>query len=445
MSLSGRVGYIRVSSDSDDQLQSLENHRQRLTALGVDEIIEDVQSGRDSSRPGFQRVLDLIDRRAVAEVLVARIDRLGRNADDVDFAVALAGRRGVRLTSLEAGVIESETPDGFVRSRFMSTMAEFESRMLSLRVRRGYEASRRNLRPCRSRAPFGYRHNSDRTALEPHPEEWPQALELLQLLRSNNWRLQTSLEAFRATHASFRITTKNGLKSWLCNPVLRGGLGYLYDRAPKAPDPQRKPRPVTNRYREIVWGTHEALLSHEDYAVIERHLAMNRSQWGTNAKAVPRLLTGLCTCDACGHRINYRSGATKTPVLFCQTPGCARRYKSVRETVVVEAINAALGHRLSVLRTEEAPELPEAVKLRREIASLEALADPDLADALEKKRRRLQALQAQPAFSPEVQAVLATPAFWRYLAPDELRRMYLLILDEVRVTDADQIRVTFRL
>ena len=439
-----RIGYIRVSSDSDEQLQSLENHRDRLKAMGVDEIVEDVQSGRDASRPGFQRILDLIDRRAVGEVVVARIDRLGRNADDVDFAVALAGRRGVTITSLEAGRIESETPDGFVRSRFMSTMAEFESRMLSLRVRRGYEASRSKLRPCRARPPFGYRLNADKTALEPNPETWGLAHQLLDTLRQNQWRLMTSLEVFRAAHPSFPITTKNGLKSWLVNPVLRGGLGYLYDRAPKHRDPGRVPRPTTNRYKEIVWDTHPALLSHDEYALVERHLEMNRRNWGNNVKATTRLLTGICSCGVCGKRMSYRSSRWR-PVLFCQNADCARRYKTVREELVTGAINEALAHRLSVLRTEEAPDLPEAVKLREEIVALEALQDPDLAEALERKRVRLRALQSKPAFSPEVQEVLATPGFWLHLSPDELRRMYLLILDEVRVFDRDHTEVSFRI
>lgn len=164
-----RVGYIRVSTASGEQLSALENQRSRVAATGVDQILEDVQSGRESDRAGFLQLLDLISRRQVSEVVFTRVDRLGRVAADVDAAIAFAAKHGVRLTALDGGAVESETPQGLFMSRVMTTMAEVESRMLSQRVKAGFEQRRKRREPYNGRCPWGYRINATKTAYEPDP------------------------------------------------------------------------------------------------------------------------------------------------------------------------------------------------------------------------------------------------------------------------------------
>ena len=41
-----RVGYVRVSTASGEQLAALENQRARIEAAGVDLVLQDIQSGR---------------------------------------------------------------------------------------------------------------------------------------------------------------------------------------------------------------------------------------------------------------------------------------------------------------------------------------------------------------------------------------------------------------
>ena len=76
-------------------------------------MITDIESGLSNEREGMNELLNLIDSRQVQEVLVTRVDRLGRDASATDSLIVLAGKRGVRITTLDGGQIEAETPTGF--------------------------------------------------------------------------------------------------------------------------------------------------------------------------------------------------------------------------------------------------------------------------------------------------------------------------------------------
>ena len=116
----------------------------------------------------MNELLTLIDSRQVQEVLVTRVDRLGRDASATDSLIVLAGKRGVKITTLDGGQVEAETPTGFLMSRLSTSLAEMESKMLSLRVRRGLEQRRKTHKPCRGRAPWGYQISQDKSRFEPN-------------------------------------------------------------------------------------------------------------------------------------------------------------------------------------------------------------------------------------------------------------------------------------
>lgn len=75
-----RVGYARQSKT--DQADALDRQVSRLREAGCDEIIEELISGGDNERPGILQLIKLIERRQVDEILLTRVDRLGRDAWD---------------------------------------------------------------------------------------------------------------------------------------------------------------------------------------------------------------------------------------------------------------------------------------------------------------------------------------------------------------------------
>lgn len=417
-----KLGYIRVSTASGEQLSALENQRSRVLAAGVDAVIEDVQSGRESDRQGLLHLLDLINRGQVREVVFTRVDRLGRDAADTDAVIAFAAKRHVRLTALDGGTVESETPQGFVMSRIMTTMAEMESRMLSQRIKAGFAERRKRKEPYNGRAPWGYRCREDGKALEPDPEQWPLAVEFIEILISLDWRMNKALDERDRRHPGQKIPLNScrAVRSWLMNPVLRGGIGY-------------KQLP-NHRHEEVVWGTHEALISHELFERFEVVLAQNRKMWGHNAEIKPRLLTGLCMCKHCGRRMSY-AGGRKIPAVVCKTRGCVQQYKSTHEHVISLRINEVLAERAKILSNLRHDEPKEAKDLRKQIAKAEALNEPLLADGIQAMKERLrQILEKKPTPALRLD-VLSNPLSYEYLSYESMRELYASLVARVVITN----------
>lgn len=415
-----RIGYIRVSTGSGEQLAALDNQRSRIAGVGVDRIIEDVQSGLEQDREGYLELLDLIDKRRVAEVVITRVDRLGRDAAETDAAIAFATQRGVRITALDGGEIETQTPGGFVMARILTTLAEMESRMLSQRIRAGLAERRKKHFPLRGRAPWGYQISADRTRFEPHPVEWARAKAFLQTLERLDWRMNTALDVWQAGgRGAIPLNSCRSVRAWLMNPVLQGGTGYH--------------QVANHRYEEVVWGTHQPLIPRESFEAIERQLELNRRYWGHNVTIRPRLLTGLCKCTSCGRRMVYAGGRT-IPSMLCKTRGCDQRYRSTHEALIRQAINRALCARAHAIASAVAEEPPELEELRLSVAQLEALNDPELAEVIAAKRARMQKLHNRPAVNQELAAQLRQGKFWESYTDPELMELYQLLVKEVQVT-----------
>lgn len=412
-----RVGYCRVSTASGEQLSALEGQVARVEAVGVDRVITDVESGRSTDRPGLVELLELIDTRQVSEVVATRVDRLGRDANATDALIVLAGKRGVTITTLDGGAIEAVTPTGFVMARLSTTLAEMESRMLSLRIRRGLEQRRKQKLPCRGKAPWGYRINAERTAIEPDPLEWERAQRFLAELERCDWRMNTALDRFEV----IPLSSCRAVKAWLINPILRGGIGWQQQK--------------NHRFAQVEWGLHEPLIHPTAWLPIELALEQNRRCWGRNSVASPKLLTGLVWCPKCGKRQCY-AGSRSIHSMICRTRTCEARYKGTRESVIAEAVIRELRQRSAALATLVDVPSPAAIELRTSIAKLEALNDPDLEAALAAKRARLAELQKGPSEHQLVLAqALADPLAWDAATAEELRAVFLELVERI---DADR-------
>jgi len=104
-----RFLYTRVSSAK--QKPDLERQNQDLKLkYPKDELVSDVGSGINWSRPGFQRLLDLAVRGKVSEIVVSHKDRLCRFA--YDLVEGLVQKFGVRIVVLDKGVQGGDPTEG---------------------------------------------------------------------------------------------------------------------------------------------------------------------------------------------------------------------------------------------------------------------------------------------------------------------------------------------
>lgn len=133
-------GYTRTSTKDkqDDDLQ-----RRALNDAGVDgnRIFSDQISGSKttSSRSGWSALDDRLE--DGDELVVWRIDRIGRSMIDVITAVTDLTERGVAVRSLTDGINPS-TREGRLMLNLMATFAEYERELIQERVQVGVNAAR---------------------------------------------------------------------------------------------------------------------------------------------------------------------------------------------------------------------------------------------------------------------------------------------------------------
>jgi len=423
-----RIAYARVSTGSGEQLSALGVQRSRLEAEAPDLLLEDVESGLNTERTQYVQLKRLIAIGQVSEVVATRLDRLGRDASESDAFVSLCDRKRVVCRTLDDGVVTMATPEDLLLTRLKGSLSQGESMRIKARVRKSLAAGRELGKPMRKPC-WGYRLSPDRMSCELHPEQAPQALRFIELLKRMNWRMQPALEAF---DGPIPIRSCRGVRAWLLNPTIRGAVAY-------------KQLP-NHRFEEVLWDRHPALLSHADYAQMEAVIARNRTLWGKNSQRVQRALTGLCVCGECGYRLKYIPLRTYAS-LRCGGEHCSRRYKGTREDLLLRYVIEQLSQRAAqkLALTVDQAEPPEAAQLRQQIEALERQADPDLAEAVERKRARLTSLLSQPAADPELESKIADPRWFDTLSYEELTAVVQQLVNRVELTNGEPAAIALRL
>ena len=138
-------GYCRVSTWKRDEngafVQETNLQRDALIAAGVapENIYEDRASGIAKVRPGLDALMSVV--RKGDQVVIWKLDRLGRSARDLlDLAERLKAE-GVTIRSLMDGIDTSGSMGGFILT-ILAAVAELEREVISERVTAGIASSR---------------------------------------------------------------------------------------------------------------------------------------------------------------------------------------------------------------------------------------------------------------------------------------------------------------
>jgi DNA invertase Pin-like site-specific DNA recombinase len=113
------VGYARVSTED----QNLDLQRDALVRTGCEKVFEEKESGRaGTKRPAFEAALAYL--RPEDQLVVWKIDRLGRSLREMLDTSHLLQARGIKLRSLTEHV-NTETATGRLMFNFLGTIAEY--------------------------------------------------------------------------------------------------------------------------------------------------------------------------------------------------------------------------------------------------------------------------------------------------------------------------------
>jgi DNA invertase Pin-like site-specific DNA recombinase len=131
-----RIGYGRVSTRD----QHPEAQHDALQAGGCDQIFIDKASGKLARRPELDKAL-LSANRPGDQLVVTKLDRLGRSLEHLIELSKLLQGRGVDLVVLDQG-IDTSTAVGRMFFQILGVIAEFEHALMSERTMDGLAAAR---------------------------------------------------------------------------------------------------------------------------------------------------------------------------------------------------------------------------------------------------------------------------------------------------------------
>ena len=130
-----RVSTFEKGQDPETQLIQLREYVERRGFELVD-TFTDYASGKTEKREQYQAMLELVRKRKIDVVLVWRYDRFARSTQALVNALNEFKVLGVDFISYQENV-DTTTPQGELVFSIMASLAQFESALISQRVKAG--------------------------------------------------------------------------------------------------------------------------------------------------------------------------------------------------------------------------------------------------------------------------------------------------------------------
>ena len=367
------VIYVRVSTELQaEQGTSLATQElvclrkaQEMGARVVDTIRDEGISGaRYFTRDGIQKALNYIETGAANTLIVAKLDRAGRDVDDLRDIRKRVNKSGEMVFA--DGLNFANNAVGNFGFTIQAAVAQLERETIAERTAAG---SRRRAeegkQPCGSRAPYGYHvvqnadvirgtHTAEQVGTYEVVEEQAQYVREIyaQLARG------TSLRKITEGMNKQGITPNRGGKAWYAstlldiikNPVYAGRAAWR--RGVCFTDERRVEQGFkTIKFRrpavegETVYIPAPPLVSEDVWNQCQQQLARNREQKSGNPTH-RYMLSGIARCPLCGNKMNgknNRLNAYYVCKVARQNGQCVTRYYPTDrlEALVVDFVEQA--------------------------------------------------------------------------------------------------------
>lgn len=135
VALYARVSTLDKGQDPETQLKQLREYAQRRNFEIIGEFI-DYASGTSQDRTQYKMMMEAAKKRKVDVVLVWRYDRFARSTQALVNAMKEFQSLGIDFISYQEN-IDTTTPTGELIFHVMASLAQFESSLISQRVKAG--------------------------------------------------------------------------------------------------------------------------------------------------------------------------------------------------------------------------------------------------------------------------------------------------------------------
>ncbi len=451
-----RVGYVRVSTREQDEGNALEQQTARIEKAGAALIFSDIESGRSDKRKEFNKMLAMCKQGKITEVVITRIDRLARSVITIHRTLVTLEEYKVKLIVLDAPV-DTSSPFGWFSVNQMAGLAEFESRLLSERIKHGLNYFREQ-KKASPRPPFGYRRVDEKYAPdmmlhESGKTKWAIASEIIDHFLSSNATLRSTAKYVLDTYGI--SWSAAGLRYWMTNRVLQGDT--VYNVHGNLNNPQAW---------EIHEGTHQALISRANYKLILKKLEDNKTKYsyGNNKKTnkEPLPLEGQIICGDCRYKCFCLKRKWKTYRVRCKKHEnlgdyfCKNRVSTYLEDII-SAVDTALVARYEEIQKYTLADLssnrednPDLIARQEQLKSLRLLPQsPIIQNAIEQTLLEIQAFKqkevAAKQVSTELVQVLTTCfcdiGYWNELSWTDKQTIYKELVNYVKVLNGEILEI----
>jgi DNA invertase Pin-like site-specific DNA recombinase len=453
------VAYIRVSDASQIDGHSL-NAQERLfqelcskrgwTAGKIyREEGRSAHSDSISKRPVFRQLLEDAASGLFDVVVVHTLDRWARNLKVLLETVAVLSQHGVGLVSISEN-LDWSTPEGRLVARTVGSFGEFFSDMLGTHVKKGI-AERAIQGLHLGGIPFGYQLCWEKIDGERRYATGSATLATLAIwlndqgLRTRNTRKLPGPDGMFT--AGPRLFTTASVRGILHNPFYAGLIKHR---------------------EELYQGSHEALVSRENFYLVETNLRKNSGRSRTLAPRPEReyLLKGIIRCAYClmpmwsqtytsGQRF-YREHRASRSLEDCPSAGGSIKCLIPDEQIgrIISAIELGPAWQEQIKSIISVKEEVERVQEERKRAQDrlkrlgQAFVDGVYDEAEYQRQRRQIKLAMESLVVPEADAAEAAgnliqqlPQLWEGASVEERRQLLLTMLDGVYVDAREEKRI----
>lgn len=160
------VVYARYSSHNqteqsiEGQIDAAHKYAAKKGYTIIKEYADRAKTGRNDNREAFQRMLKDSNKKKFDVIIVWKVDRFGRNRQEINLNKAYCHKNGVRIEYV-AEVIP-DTDEGVILESVLEGFAEYYSRQLSTNVRRGQLESAKKCQSIGGCRLLGYQLDKDK-------------------------------------------------------------------------------------------------------------------------------------------------------------------------------------------------------------------------------------------------------------------------------------------
>ena len=291
------VVYARYSSAGqkeqsiDGQLAAAYKYAEAKGYQIVHEYIDRAMTGRNDDRDDFQRMLSDTGKHQFSVIIVWKVDRFGRNREEITFNKYRCKKNGVRVEYVAENMPEG--PESVILEAVLEGMAEYYSLQLSQNVKRGLLENAKHHKAVSGTPPLGYKLTEDK-----HFEVDPDTAPLVRLIYEKYAAGETLFEIIRYLNTA-------GYKTPRGKPFARTSLDKLL---------KNEKYIGIYKFKDIIYDEDAvpALIDKDLFYKVQDMLEKNKRAPVKNWNYSDYLLTGKLFCGYCGDPMVGKAGHGKS-------------------------------------------------------------------------------------------------------------------------------------